>query len=94
MQKEITKEKMNEVYYLIPFFVNELDIADFDKQKQHYSTGGEDQAKLKFRNKSIIDIVSTTDAARGGRCNRMSSALSATLKNAKYLLNCWKALRA
>ena len=63
----ITKEKMNEVYYLIPFFVNELDIADFDKQKQHYSTGGEDQAKLKFRNGSAIDIVSTTDSARGGR---------------------------
>ena len=58
---------MAEVYYLIPFFVNELDIADFDKQKQHYSTGGDDQAKIKFRNKSIIDIVSTTDAARGGR---------------------------
>lgn len=63
----ITKEKMSEVYYLIPFFVNELDIADFDKQKQHYSTGGDDQAKIKFRNKSAIDIVSTTDAARGGR---------------------------
>lgn len=61
------KGKMNEVYYLIPFFVNELDIADFDKQKQHYSTGGEDQAKLKFRNGSAIDIVSTTDSARGGR---------------------------
>ena len=58
---------MAEVYYLIPFFVNELDIADFDKQKQHYATGGDDQAKIKFRNKSIIDIVSTTDAARGGR---------------------------
>lgn len=64
---QITKEKMAEVYYLIPFFVNELDIADFDKQKQHYSTGGDDQAKIKFKNKSIIDIVSTTDAARGGR---------------------------
>ena len=63
----ITKEKMAEVYYLIPFFVNELDIAEFDKQKQHYSTGGEDQAKLKFRNQSVIDIVATTDSARGGR---------------------------
>lgn len=63
----ITKEKLSEVYYLIPFFVNELDIAEYDKQKQHYSTGGDDQAKLKFRNNSQIDIVSTTDAARGGR---------------------------
>lgn len=58
---------MAEVYYLIPFFVNELDIADYEKQKQHYSTGGEDQAKLKFRNQSVIDIVATTDSARGGR---------------------------
>lgn len=63
----ITKEKLAEVYYLIPFFANELDIAEFEKQKQHYSTGGDDQAKLKFKNKSAIDIVSTTDAARGGR---------------------------
>lgn len=64
---QITKEKVSEIYDLIPFFVNELDIADFDKQKQHYSTGGDDQAKLKFRGGSVIDIVSTTDAARGGR---------------------------
>lgn len=63
----VTKEKVSEVYYLVPFFVNELDIAEYDKQKQHYSTGGDDQAKLKFRNGSQIDIVSTTDAARGGR---------------------------
>ena len=42
-------------------------LAEYDKQKQHYSTGGDDQAKLKFRNNSQIDIVSTTDAARGGR---------------------------
>lgn len=79
---------------MIPFFVNELDIADYDKQKQHYSTGGDDQAKLKFRGGSVIDIVSTTDAARGGRYNKMSSALGATLNKAKYLLNCWKVLRA
>lgn len=64
---EITKEKMGEIYDLIPFFVNELNIAEYDKQKQHYSTGGDDQAKLKFKNGSQIDIVSTTDAARGGR---------------------------
>lgn len=64
---QITKEKMGEIYDLIPFFVNELNIAEYDKQKQHYSTGGDDQAKLKFKNGSQIDIVSTTDAARGGR---------------------------
>lgn len=58
---------MGEIYDLIPFFVNELNIAEYDKQKQHYSTGGDDQAKLKFKNGSQIDIVSTTDAARGGR---------------------------
>ncbi len=63
----ITREKMAEVYFLVPFLTNELDISDIDKQKQHYSTGGEDQAKIKFRNQSIIDIVSTGDSARGGR---------------------------
>lgn len=90
----ITKEKMAEVYYLIPFFVNELDIAEFDKQKAHYSTGGEDQARLRFRNGSAIDIVSTTDSARGGRYIKCQAPVAPTLNKAKYLLNCWKILRA
>ena len=64
---QIIKEKIDEVYYLIPFFTNELDIPEVEKRKGHYATGGNDQAKISFKNDSKIDIVSTGDAARGGR---------------------------
>lgn len=61
------EEKTNEVYRLFPFFVNELNISDLDKQKKKYGNMGSDYAEIKFRNGSQIDIVNTSNAGRGGR---------------------------
>ena len=63
----IVEEKMNEVFRLFPFFVNELKISDVDKAKKKYGNVGSDYAEMKFRNDSQMDIVNTTNAGRGGR---------------------------
>ncbi len=64
---QIIEEKMNEVFGLFPFFINELGISDVDKSKKKYGNTGQDYAELKLKNSSEMDIVSTGDAARGGR---------------------------
>ena len=63
----IVEEKMNEVFRLFPFFVNELNISDVDKAKKKYGNVGSDYAEMKFRNDSQMDIVNTSNAGRGGR---------------------------
>ena len=63
----IVEEKMNEVFRLFPFFVNELKISDADKAKKKYGNVGSDYAEMKFKNDSQMDIVNTGNAGRGGR---------------------------
>lgn len=63
----IVEEKMNEVFRMFPFFVNELKISDADKAKKKYGNVGSDYAEMKFRNDSQMDIVNTGNAGRGGR---------------------------
>lgn len=64
---QIIEEKTNEIFRLFPFFVNELNISDIDKAKKKYGNFGSDYAEITFKNGSHMDIVSTTNAARGGR---------------------------
>ena len=64
---QIIEEKTNEIFRLFPFFVNELNISDVDKAKKKYGNFGSDYAEITFKNGSHMDIVSTTNAARGGR---------------------------
>lgn len=64
---QIVEEKIDEVFRLFPFFVNELNISDADRIKKKYGNAGQDYAELKLKNGSETDIVSTGDAARGGR---------------------------
>jgi len=64
---QIVEEKTNEIYRMLPFLVNELNISDIDKAKKKYGNMGSDYAELKFRNDSQIDIVNTGNAGRGGR---------------------------
>lgn len=64
---QIVEEKTNEIYRMLPFLVNELNISDVDKAKKKYGNMGSDYAELKFRNDSQIDIVNTGNAGRGGR---------------------------
>ena len=64
---QIIDEKTNEIFRLFPFFVNELAISDIDKAKRKYGNTGADYAELVFKNDSQTDIVSTNNAARGGR---------------------------
>jgi len=63
----IVEEKMNEVFRLFPFFVNELAISDVDKAKRKYGNVGSDYAEIKFKNGSQMDIVNPSNAGRGGR---------------------------
>lgn len=63
----IVEEKMNEVFRLFPFFINELKISDADKAKKKFGNVGSDYAEIKFRNDSQMDIVNTGNAGRGGR---------------------------
>ena len=64
---QIIEEKTNEIFRLFPFFVNELNISDTDRAKKKYGNFGSDYAEITFKNGSHMDIVSTTNAARGGR---------------------------
>lgn len=64
---QIIEEKTNEIFRLFPFFVNELNISDVDRAKKKYGNFGSDYAEITFKNGSHMDIVSTTNAARGGR---------------------------
>lgn len=64
---QIIEEKTNEIFGLFPFFVNELNISDVDRAKKKYGNFGSDYAEITFKNGSHMDIVSTTNAARGGR---------------------------
>lgn len=64
---QIIEEKTNEIFRLFPFFVNELNISDADKAKKKYGNFGADYAEITMKNESRMDIVSTTNAARGGR---------------------------
>src|SRR5574344_1604735 len=64
---QIIEEKTNEVFRLFPFFVNESNISDIDKAKKKYGNMGSDYAELEMKNNSHMDIVSTSNAARGGR---------------------------
>lgn len=64
---QIIEEKTNEIFRLFPFFVNELNISDADKAKKKYGNFGSDYAEITMKNESRMDIVSTTNAARGGR---------------------------
>lgn len=64
---QIIEEKTNEIFRLFPFFVNELNISDVDRSKKKYGNFGSDYAEITFKNGSHMDIVSTTNAARGGR---------------------------
>ena len=64
---QIIEEKTNEIFGLFPFFVNELNISDTDRAKKKYGNFGSDYAEITFKNGSHMDIVSTTNAARGGR---------------------------
>lgn len=64
---QIIEEKTNEIFRLFPFFVNELNISDADRAKKKYGNFGSDYAEITFKNGSHMDIVSTTNAARGGR---------------------------
>lgn len=64
---QIIEEKTNEIFGLFPFFVNELNISDTDRAKKKYGNFGPDYAEITFKNGSHMDIVSTTNAARGGR---------------------------
>lgn len=64
---QIIEEKTNEIFRLFPFFVNELNISDTDKAKKKYGNFGSDYAELELKNGSHMDIVSTSNAARGGR---------------------------
>lgn len=64
---QIIEEKTNEIFGLFPFFVNELNISDVDRVKKKYGNFGSDYAEITFKNGSHMDIVSTTNAARGGR---------------------------
>lgn len=64
---QIIEEKINEVFRMFPFFVNELKISDVDRSKKKYGNTGQDYAELALKNNSEMDIVSTGDAARGGR---------------------------
>ena len=64
---QIIEEKTNEIFRLFPFFVNELKISDIDKAKKKYGNFGSDYAELTMKNDSRMDIVSTSNAARGGR---------------------------
>ena len=64
---QIIEEKTNEIFRLFPFFINELAISDVDKAKKKYGNFGNDYAEIAFKNNSHMDIVSTGNAARGGR---------------------------
>lgn len=64
---QIIEEKTNEIFRLFPFFINELNISDVDRAKKKYGNFGSDYAEITFKNGSHMDIVSTTNAARGGR---------------------------
>lgn len=64
---QIIEEKTNEIFRLFPFFVNELNISEVDRAKKKYGNFGSDYAEITFKNGSHMDIVSTTNAARGGR---------------------------
>ena len=64
---QIIEEKTNEIFRLFPFFVNELNISDVDKAKKKYGNFGSDYAELELKNGSHMDIVATSNAARGGR---------------------------
>ena len=64
---QIIEEKTNEIFRLFPFFVNELNISDVDRAKKKYGNFGSYYAEITFKNGSHMDIVSTTNAARGGR---------------------------
>lgn len=64
---QIIEEKTHEIFRLFPFFVNELNISDIDKAKKKYGNFGADYAEITMKNESRMDIVSTTNAARGGR---------------------------
>jgi hypothetical protein len=64
---QIIEEKTNEIFRLFPFFVNELNISDVDKAKKKYGNFGADYAELELKNGSHMDIVATSNAARGGR---------------------------
>ena len=64
---QIIEEKTNEIFRLFPFFVNELNISDADKAKKKYGNFGADYAEITMKNESRMEIVSTTNAARGGR---------------------------
>ena len=64
---QIIDEKTNEIFRLFPFFVNELNISEVDKAKKKYGNFGSDYAEIELKNGSHMDIVSTGNAARGGR---------------------------
>ena len=56
---KIAKEKMDEIFDLLPLLKKELVGERFN--------AGSDYVKLTFRNGSVFDVVAALDSQRGGR---------------------------
>ena len=55
----IAKEKIEEIFELLPAMKNEVDMR--------HSTFGKDYVRLEFKNGSRMDVVAVRDSTRGGR---------------------------
>lgn len=64
---QIVEEKVAEVFFLFPFFTNELKISDVDFRKQKWGNFGGDYVEITTKNNSKLDVVNTGNAGRGGR---------------------------
>lgn len=64
---QIIDEKVTEVFNIFPFFRNEIKVSAADYSKEKWGNFGSDYAEITLKNNSKLDIVTTSNAARGGR---------------------------
>lgn len=75
----IAKEKIEEIFELLPALRNEVDLKK--------STFGKDYVRLEFKNGSRMDVVAVKESARGGRRHGEDSPGHGTVIDLPFLVN-------